>query len=104
MDLHTMRQELREYTDVLLGRVPPPIDKGVSTLMELAEAYHARAREMEAILHEAEADGYVLKGSKPYRFRTGQLRSFIELTRGAIDMGSRRITVAKMEYDMMEGG
>lgn len=102
LDLHDMRQELKDMTDVLLGRVPPPVDTGVSTLMEVAEAYHARAREMEQHLHEAEADGYVLRGDKRYRFRTGQLRSFIEMTRLAVDLGSRRITVAKIEYDMRE--
>ena len=92
-----MREELAIMHDVLLGREPSPINSGVSSLMEVAEAYHARAREMEGLIHEAEADGAVLKGSKLYRFRTGQLRSFIELARGAIDLGSRRITVAQME-------
>lgn len=89
-----MRSELSEYTDILLGRSDPPINKGEATLMEVAEAYHARAREMEMKLLEAETEGYILKDSKAYRFRTGELRAFTELTRKAIDMGNRRITMA----------
>lgn len=102
-NLKAMREEVRQMTDVLVGREAPPMDSGVSTLMEVAEAYHARAREMESMIHEAEADGFVTRGSKIYRFRTGQLRSFIELAKGAIDMGSRRITVAQMELRQEEG-
>lgn len=89
-----MAQELSDYVDVLLGRVQPPVDKGVLTLMECAEAYHARAKEMEMELLELEAEGAVIRGSRPYKFRTGKLRSFIELTAKTIDLGSRRVTHA----------
>lgn len=99
-----MRIELKDMTDVLLGREEPPIDIGVSTLMEVAEAYHARAREMEMLLSQAESDGYVVKGSKHYHFRTGELRAFIELVRKSIELGSRRITVAQMEINLREYG
>jgi hypothetical protein len=92
-----MRAELSEYMDVLLGRIDPPIDRGHLTLMEVSEAYHARAREMEAMLLRAEADGIVVRGSKAYKFRTGELRSFIELAKGAIQLGSRRITALQIE-------
>lgn len=97
-----MRIELQEMTDVLLGREQPPIDAGILTLMEVAEAYHARAREMEMQLHEAESDGHVLKDSKHYRFRTGQLRSFIELSKRAMELGSRRLTAAQVEAQLQE--
>lgn len=91
-----MKSEIQVYTDILLGRNPPPIDVGVLTLMECAEAFHARAKEMEMNLLNAEAEGTVLKGSGHYKFRTGALRSFIELCSKAIDLGSRRVTYANM--------
>lgn len=91
--------ELREYTQVLLGRAPAPIDRGILTMMEVAEAYHARAKEMEMELLEAEASGAILRGSRPYRFRTGPLRSFIEMCAKTIDLGSRRITTTIAEAE-----
>lgn len=91
-----MKDELQVYTDILLGRKPPPIDAGILTLMECAEAFHARAKEMEMSLLNGEAEGAILKGSGPYRFRTGALRSFIEMAAKAIDLGSRRVTHANM--------
>lgn len=98
-----MREELADYTNVLLARTPPPIDKGIMTLMELAEAYHARAKEMEMELLELEADGAVLRGSRPYKFRTGALRSFIEMAAKTIDLGSRRVTNAQYQMREREG-
>jgi hypothetical protein len=88
--------------DCLLGRVEPPIDNGISTLAEVANAYYARAREIEMILLRGELDGHILKGTAPYRFRTGELRSFIELAKNCYELGSRRITAAQIAYD--EGG
>lgn len=94
-----MQDELLGYCNILLGREEPPMNGGVFTLMELGEAYHARATEMEMIILGAEQDGRVSKGDRAYRFRTGQLRSFIEMCRRTIDMGSRRITAMQMLSD-----
>jgi hypothetical protein len=94
-----MMDELMEYCNVLLGRTPPPVDYGAWTLMELAEAYHARASEMEMVIFHAEQQGKVTKGSTAYRFRTSQLRTFLEMTRRMMDMGSRRITAVQMLMD-----
>ena len=93
-DLVGMKSEIEDYKDVLLGRMQPPVDAGVLTLMECAEAFHARAKEMEMELLEMEAEGAVIKGSRPYKFRTGYLRSFIELVAKTIELGSRRVTHA----------
>lgn len=101
--LHDLRVELDEMTDVLMGRVPPPVDRGILTLHEVADAYYARAKEMEGKILQAEADGTVLRGTKTYKFRTGQLRSFIEMAKGAAELGSRRVTAAKFEHDMERG-
>ena len=94
-DLDQMKRELDDYMDVLLGRQDPPIDVGVMTLMEVAEAYHARACEIEMELKEMEAEGVIMKGTRLYHFRTGKLRTFIELTNKTIDLGSRRVTWEK---------
>lgn len=97
------KDELLEYCDVLLGRVDPPVDHGVMSLLEVADAYHARALEMEMRIHEAERTGNVVKGSDYYRFRTGALRSFIALSKSAAERGSRRLTheqlLANMQRD-----
>lgn len=98
-----MRQELDEYISVLMGRSEPPIDNGELTLMEYSNAVYSRALELTMMIQRAETDGQVLKGSKYYKFRTGELRSFTELALRAIDLGSRRVTWAQMEYSMQHG-
>lgn len=95
-DLVGMKNELNDYKDILLGREDPPIDKGILTLMEIAEAYLARAFEMNMELLELEAEGAVLRGSRPYKFRTGYLRTFIELASKSMELGSRRVTYQKI--------
>lgn len=85
--------------DVLLGRVKPPIDTGITTLMEVAEAYHARAMEISMEIHRGEAKSEIMKGSAHSKFRTGELRDFIELCRRAMDMGSRRVTALQIEME-----
>ncbi len=97
--LTTMAEELQDMTDVLLGRVQPPIDAGHLTLYEVADAYYARAAEITVLLQQAEREGTITKGSAHYKFRTGELRTFLEMAKRAADLGSRRITYEQM---MME--
>lgn len=91
--------ELAEYTDVLLGRVDPPHDAGTLTLLETADAYHARASEITMLLQELERTGQVLKGSAHYRFRTGELRTFLDVAKRAADLGSRRLTYERLQFE-----
>jgi hypothetical protein len=84
--------ELQGYVDVLLGRVPSPIDSPYLSMMEVAVAYYARAQEMDMRIHAAEREGIVAKGSALFKFRTGELSAFIELARKCADLGSRRLT------------
>lgn len=98
-----MRDELDEYTSVLLGHSDPPVQPGPMALMEYANAVYSRAMELTMLLQRAEADGVVMKGTKTYRFRTGELRTFTEMAAKAIDLGSRRITMAKLEADLAHG-
>lgn len=84
--------EFYEYTQVLLGREPSPVQSPYLDLMEVATVYHSRGREVEALIRQLEIEGEIRKGEKLYLFRTGPLSSFIEMARKCIDLGSRRLT------------
>ena len=98
--LDELEEELFGYVDVLLGRQEPPIDNGLMTMMEVSDAYLARAYEIEMMILAAERNKDILRSSPYSKFRTGELRSFIELGRKATDLGSRRLTAARLEHDM----
>lgn len=96
--LTSLRAELQDMWDTLLGRIEPPIpSRSVQALMEVADAFYARAGEITAMIQKDEADGLA---SPSYRkFRTGELRTFMEVAKRAADLGSRRITVRGMEIE-----
>lgn len=85
-----------------MGREDPPIDNGVLTLMEYASAVHARACEMNMLLHRAENNGAIDRSSPYYKFRTGELRDFTDMAKAAMELGSRRLTAAQLAWDMQE--
>lgn len=91
-DVDELWEELEGYIDVLLGRAPSPVNSPYLALAEVATAYYARGQEIDARIHAAEREGTILRGSPLYKFRTGELRSFIELARKCADLGSRRLT------------
>lgn len=97
-------EELDEYWDVLLGYKPFPSDKGVTTLMEYAHAVYARAMFVNYHILQLQREGAVEKNSPLYKFRTGELRAFIEAASKSIDTGSRLLTKAKMEQEMNHDG
>lgn len=97
--LEDLRDELDEYMAVLMGREESPVDVGEMTLMEAANVYHARAREIEMLIYRGEVEGMIPRNSKLYKFRTGELRSFLDLSSKAIELGSRRLTFYKMLWD-----
>jgi len=84
--------EISDYVDTLLGRRESPIDSPYLALAECATAYYSRAQEIDMLIHAAEREGAVMKGSGYYKFRTGELRSFIELAKKCAELGSRRLT------------
>lgn len=95
-----LQGELLDYADVLLGRADPP--DGMDTvmdLMEVAAAYYARAKEIDMLIHWEEQQRRVIRGSPYYKFRTGQLRSFIEMAKLMADLGSRRLTMERLMFD-----
>jgi hypothetical protein len=95
-----LEEELEGYMDVLMGRVPPPVDAGILTLQEVADAYFARASEIQFQIHKLERKGDVFRGSTYYKFRTGELRTFLDLSKRAAELGSRRLTHARLLHDM----
>lgn len=97
-NLTSIRNELQDYIDILLGRKEPPaaVRNDVDALAECANAFLARAREIEAILYAREREGVTPKGSALYKYRTGELRTIIALFDRAYEMGSRRITMATL--------
>ena len=99
LEVDDLRDELLEYVDVLLGRVAPPVESPYLTLMEVATVYHARALEMEMRIHSLEQDHVVVRGSPLNKFRTGQLRSFLEMSKKMADLGSRRLTQERILSD-----
>lgn len=94
-----MATEIQDMTDVLLGRVEPPIDAGHLTLYEIADAYYARAAEMTMLLQKMEREGQITRGSAHYKFRTGELRTFLEMSKRAADLGSRRLTYESLRME-----
>lgn len=92
-DLET---ELQDMMDVLLGRLPPPINAGTMTMMEVADAYHARAQEIRILLYRGESEGRFKRGGPAYKFRTGQLAAFIDLVKNVSALGSRRLTMQQV--------
>ena len=105
-DLH---DELLHYVNVMLGRADPPleIDGFYLDLMEVAAAYYARAKEIDMLIHWEEQNRRVIRGSPYYKFRTGQLRSFIEMSKMMADLGSRRLSqerlLSEQRYDAGNG-
>lgn len=90
--------EFEAYVDVLMGRVDPPVDAGVMTLMECADAFFARACEVDALIHKGEREGDIFRGAPHYKFRTGELRSYLDLFKRSAELGSRRLTLAQLHF------
>lgn len=99
-----MVAELDTMTDVLLGRIEPPVNNGLLTLMETADAFYARGSEMTMLLQRAEREGNITRGSGYVKFRTGELRTFLEMCKRAADLGSRRVTFANMQLEAERTG
>lgn len=94
--------EIQEYMDVLLGREDPPIDSPYLALAEVATQYYCRAQEIDAKIHAGERSGDIVRGSPYYKFRTGELRSFLELSKRAAELGSRRLTQEQLLQQQRE--
>lgn len=105
-NLTVLQEELQDMWDTLLGRTAPPVKLRDRTLalMEVADAYHARALEIKSHIQNLEASGRVLRGSPLYSFRTGPLQNFIDMSRKASDLGSRRLTEESLRAEAEQRG
>jgi hypothetical protein len=102
VDVHDLRKELYDMFDILLGRVESPISSPYLAMAEVATAYYTRAQEIDALIHRGEQEGTILRGSDLYRFRTGELRSFIDAAKRCAELGSRRLTQEQLLHDQRE--
>ena len=106
-DLEELQDELLEYVDILLGRADPPIGSPYLDLQEVATAYLGRALEIDMLIHWQEQKEKIPRGHPLQRFRTGQLRSFIDMANRLADLGSRRLSQEQLlneqRYDAGEG-
>jgi len=91
-DIKELQHEIDDMVEVLLGRVPSPVESPYLALQEVATAYHSRAKEIDMLIHRGERDGAIMRGSQLYRFRTGELRSFIAIAKRCAELGSRRLS------------
>lgn len=91
--------EIMGYMDVILGRKDAEMVSPYLGLAEAATAYYCRAQEIDALIHAGEREGLIHRGSSLYKFRTGELRSFIELAKRASELGSRRLTQEQLLHD-----
>ena len=100
-----LHDELLGYANVILGRADPPVGMdSVLDLMEIAGAYYARAKEIDMLIHHEEQNRRVIRGSPYNKFRTGQLRSFIEMAKMMADLGSRRLTQERLLFEARYDG
>lgn len=100
-DIEALRDELDTMRDILLQRDPYPHQNGLLTEMDVATEFFMRAKEIEQLIHRKENDKAVVRGSTLYHFRTGELRDFIEMAKAAMERGSRRVTAAKVELELL---
>jgi hypothetical protein len=102
INVEDLRQELYEMFDILLGRKESPISSPYLAMAEVATAYYTRAQEVDALIHRGEQEGTILRGSDLYRFRTGELRSFIDAAKRCAELGSRRLTQEQLLHNQRE--
>jgi hypothetical protein len=87
-----LSDEIQDMTDILLARADAPIESPYLALQEVATAYYARAQEMDMQIHKLEREKLVHRGEGYYKFRTGELRAFLELAKKFAELGSRRLS------------
>ena len=99
LDHNELAGELHGYVDILLARADAPVDSPYLDLQECASGYLARALEMEMTILDMERNREVPRGHPLNKFRTGSLRSFIEMAKTMVNLGSRRLSQEKLLSD-----
>lgn len=100
--------EIEQMFKVLVGEEAAPIDHGVTTLMEVADAYYARGQYLAFFIHKAERTGEVSSGRGSqdpyYKIRTGELADFLDACKRAVETGSRRLSYEQLKFNQHERG
>ena len=107
--IEELQEEFLGYMNIFLGREPLPPEVEESPylgLKEFADVVYARASEIDMLIYWGEQNRQIPRGHPYYRFRTGQLRSFMSAAKRMSDLGSRRLTEQKLlleqQYDAGE--
>jgi hypothetical protein len=107
--IEELQDEFIGYMAVFLGRdpLPPEVEESPYLgLREFADVVYARAGEVDMLIHWGEQNRQVPRGHPYYRFRTGQLRTFMSVAKRMSDLGSRRLSEQKLlveqQYDAGE--
>ena len=105
-NISKINEELLDMVDVLMGRVAPPAPLRGTTLalLEVADAYYARASEIKMQIQKLEREGRVIRGAPLYKLRTGELATFMEMAKRASELGSRRLTDESLAWDQEKYG
>lgn len=98
-----IREELAQMRDVLLGRDEAPVG-GLMAMQEIGDAFFGRACEIEQLILEAEAEGWIEKNSPYHTLRTQEVRSFKDMAKSAAELGSRRLTHERLLFDQENTG
>lgn len=102
-----IREELQGYRNILMGRKHPPqaVDlKSPLALMEVANMYFARACEVEQLILAKQDEGEIPKSGSYQQLRTQEIRSFKELSKSMVDVGSRRMTEQRVLFEQEKLG
>lgn len=100
VSLDDLKAEIDTMTEVLMGRKPPPVEAGIMTMLEVASTYLGRALEIQLYLLRGEQEGQIIPKSPAYKFRTGELRTFVELVKSKAELGSRRVTALQLDPEL----
>lgn len=95
-EIEELSKEINSYYDVLLGREEVDNPHKYSYIVEVATAYYVRAKEIETAIHKLEREQIIAKNTPYYKFRTGELRSFIEACSKSISYGLAKIEERKL--------
>lgn len=97
-----IRDEIQGYRNILMGRKKPPAGLNMNTplaLMEYADIVYGRACELEQFILRNQDEGNITKTGSYQQIRTQELRSFKDMAKSAVELGSRRLTEARVLHE-----
>ncbi len=98
-DVNDWADELEQMELVLMLKLPLPVDDPRVGLLVTAGSYHTRASSMKRTIQRLEREGTISRSHDLVKFRTGELRTFMEMASKVFDSASRALTAAKLAFD-----